>query len=177
MESWDIYRGGLETLASYARQGEPGALADAAAVGGAILAFVCERMTVAARLQAHARNWSNAYEILRRLHAYGLTPQIGVDHDDVARLAAIETALLECSQLGASEIVVGESIPEHVLSRMNPTGGARLIRPAGVSADDVKRAYCQVGAAADASMRPQDFGCDIVVTMDRFPVFSAAPVR
>ena len=69
MESWDSYRGGLELMASYARQFNPGALPDAAAVGGAILSFVCERMAVAARLQAAAKNWSNAYQILRRLHA------------------------------------------------------------------------------------------------------------
>ena len=173
MESWDVYRGGLELLASYARQSNPAAAPDAAAVGASVLAFVCERMSVAARLQAQARNWSNAYEILRRLHAYGLMPQIGVDHDDVARLAAIETALLECSQLGASEIVVGDNIPEHVLTRMNPIEGVRCIRPDAIGADDVKRAYCQVGEATDAAMRPQDFSCDIVVTMDRFPTFPA----
>ena len=100
-------------------------------------------------------------------------PQIGVDHDDVARLAAIETALLECSQLGASEIVVGDNIPEHVLTRMNPIEGVQCIRPDAIGVDDVKRASCQVGEATDAALRPQDFSCDIVVTMDRFPTFPA----
>lgn len=66
---------------------------------------------MAARLQAQARNWSSAYQILRRLHAYELLPQIGIAHDDVARLAAVEAALVECGQLGASEIVVGDSVP------------------------------------------------------------------
>lgn len=174
MESWDIYRGGLELLASYARQADPGSMPDAAAIGSSILAFVCERMSVAARLQAAARNWANAYEILRRLHAYGLMPPIGVDHDDVARLAAIETAFLECSQLGASEIVVGDNIPEHILERLHPIEGVRRLRPGEVGAGDLKRAYCQVGEASDASMRPQDFGCDIVVTMSRFPTFPAS---
>jgi hypothetical protein len=174
MESWDTYRGGLELMASYARQFNPGALPDAAAVGGAILSFVCERMAVAARLQAGARNWSNAYQILRRLHAYELMPRIGIAHDDVARLAAVETALLECSQLGASEIVVGESIPEHVLNRMNPIDGARFIRADAVSSDDVKRAYCAVGAAPDVSMRENDFSCDVVLAMERFPIFPGA---
>jgi Glycosyl transferase family 2 len=171
MESWDVYRGGLELLASYARQFNPGDLPDATAVGGAIQGFVCERMAVAARLQAHAQNWSNAYEILRRLHAYELMPQIGVPHDDVARLAAVETALRECGQLGASEIVVGHSIPEHVLDRMNPLDGVRFIRADAASPDDVKRAYCGVGAAVDAAMRAQDFTSDIVLTMERFPTF------
>jgi hypothetical protein len=171
MESWDLYRGGLEVMASYARQFNPGALPDAAQVGAAILGFVCERMTVAAKLQAHARNWANAYELLRRLHAYEFRPQIGVDHDDVARLAAIETAFLECSQLGATEIVVGENVPEHIIARMNPIEAARLVRPGDVSPADARRAYCQIGEAADASMRPQDFGCDIIVVMGRFPIF------
>jgi hypothetical protein len=174
MESWDTYRGGLELLASYARQFNPGALPDASAVGGAILAFVSERMVVAARLQAQAKNWSNAYQILRRLHAYELTPQIGIAHDDVARLAAVETALVECGQLGASEIVVGDSVPEHVLDRMNPIEGVRFIRAEAMGSDDVKRAYCGVGAEPDASMREQDFACDIVQVMDRFPIFPPA---
>ena len=51
--------------------------------------------------------------------------------------------------------------------------GARLIRPDGVGTDDVKRAYCQVGAAEDTAMRPQDFNCDVAVAMERFPVFPA----
>ena len=173
MESWDTYRGGLELMASYARQFNPGALPDAAAVGGAILSFVCERMAVAARLQAAARNWSNAYQILRRLHAYELMPQIGIAHDDVARLAAVETALLECAQLGASEIVVGDSVPDHVLHRMKPIEGARFIREPDIGADDLRRGYCGIGAEPAVSQREQDFSCDIVLAMERFPVFPA----
>lgn len=171
MESWDSYRGGLELMASYARQFNPGALPDAAAVGGAILSFVCERMAVAARLQAAAKNWSNAYQILRRLHAYELMPQIGIDHDDVARLAAVETALVECAQLGASEIVVGDSVPDHVLARMNPIEGARLVRETQIRPDDIRRGYCGIGAEPVASMRARDFSCDIVLAMERFPIF------
>jgi hypothetical protein len=174
MESWDTYRGGLELFASYARQFNPGALPDPVALGGVIQDFVNERMAVAARLQAHARNWSNAYQLLRRMHAYELTPRIGVDHDDVARLAAIETAFAECSQLGASEIVVADSVPEHILERMNPIDGARVIRLDATGADDVRRAYCTLGEAPDASIRPQDISCDIVQVMERFPIFPAA---
>ena len=174
MESWDSYRGGLELMASYARQFNPGALPDAAAVGGAILSFVCERMAVAARLQAAAKNWSNAYQILRRLHAYELMPQIGIDHDDVARLAAVETALVECAQLGASEIVVGDSVPDNVLARMNPIEGARLVRETQIRPDDIRRGYCGIGAEPVASMRARDFSCDIVLAMERFPIFPPA---
>lgn len=173
MESWDLYRGGLELMASYARQFNPGALPDAVAVGGVITDFVCERMTVAAKLQAHARNWSNTYQLLRRLHAYELTPQIGVDHADVSLLAAVETALAECAQLGASQIVAGESLPDHVMDRMNPIEGAPFVRANGIGAGDVRRGYCAVGDAADPSMRPQDFSCDIVQVMERFPAFPA----
>jgi Glycosyl transferase family 2 len=174
MEGWDTYRGGLELMASYARQFNPGALPDAQALGGAILAFVSERMTVAAGLQAQARNWSNTYQILRRLYAYEFMPQIGIPHDDVARLAAVETALLECAQLGATEIVVALGVPDHLLGRMNPIEGARFIRADAVSPGDVRRGYCVVGSAPDASMREQDFSCDIVQTMERFPIFPQA---
>jgi hypothetical protein len=176
MESWDVYRGGLELLASFARQSDPVWAPDAAAVGASVLAFVCERMSVAARLQAAARNWSNAYEILRRLHAYGLMPPIGVDHDDVARLAAIETALVECAQLGAGEIVAGDNLPDHILARMNPIEGVPVVRPSDTRPAVGRRAYCQIGAASDPTMRPQDFSWDVVVTMNRFPTFPAARV-
>lgn len=171
MQSWDTYRGGLELFASYARQFNPGALPDPVALGGVIQDFVNERMAVAAKLQAHARNWSNAYQLLRRLHAYELTPAIGVDHDDVARLAAIETAFLECAQRGASEIVVADGVPDHILERMNPIDGVRIIRGRALGVADVRRAYCGLGDGPEASMRDQDFGCDIVVVMERFPIF------
>ena len=172
MESWDTYRGGLELMASYARQFNPGALPDAAGVGAAINLFVCERMAVAARLQAHAQNWSNAYQILRRLHAYEFQPHIGVDHDDVARLAAVETALVECAQRGAEEIVVGEAIPAHVLDRMNPIAGSAFVRADALGSHHVKRAYCGVGEPDPALQ--VDFSCDIVPAMDRFPIFPPA---
>ncbi len=173
MGAWDTYRGGLELLASYARQASPGTLGDANAIGGPILAFVCERMAVAARLQAHAENWSNAYQLLRRLHAYGLSPPIDVPTTDVAVLAAVETALLECSQLGATTIVAGDSIPDSVLGRLRPIEGVRVIRPDEVAVGDGRRAYFQVGEASDPSMREQDFGLDMTPVMNRFPPLPA----
>lgn len=174
MESWDLYRGGLELMASYARQFNPGALPAPNVVGQVIDAFVFERMTVAAKLQAHARNWSNAYQLLRRLHGYELSPEIGVAHGDVALLAAVEAALVECAQLGATRIVCGDSLPDHVLERLNPIEGVAFIRGSEVGPDDGKRAYCGVGPQREASMREQDFGCDVVVVMERFPTFPAA---
>ncbi|OXE35672.1 MAG: hypothetical protein CGW95_12510 [Phenylobacterium zucineum] len=66
MEAWDMYRGGLELFASYARQFNPGVLPDAGSLGDAIQAIIFKRMAVAAKLQVHAHNWANAYEILRR---------------------------------------------------------------------------------------------------------------
>lgn len=170
MESWDVYRGGLEWLASYARQYNPDAL-DEGALSGAILGFVCERMAVAARLQAHAKNWSNAYQILRRLHAYGIRPRIDYDHDDVAVLAAIETALLEAVQLGANVIVLGDAAPDQVLERLNPTPGARIVRPGEIAKGDGRRAYGTVGGAPEPTMRDGDFTFDFVAAVDRFPLF------
>src|SRR5436190_1818246 len=171
MESWDVYRGVLALMASHARHVNPGALPEPSAVGAAVQGFVCERMAVAARLQAHAKNWANAYQILRRLHAYELMPQIGVAHDDIARLAAVETALLECAQLGADVIVASDGLPDHVLERMNPLDGVRLVRAAAVGPDDGRRAYCVVGHDPDSSMREGDVVCDLVAAMERFPIF------
>lgn len=160
-------------LASYGRQTNPGWLADPGALAASIHTFVCERMAVAARLQAHARNWANAYQLIRRLHAYGFNPAIDHDRNEVAILAAVEMALLECAQRGATEIVVGETVPAHILERISPVEGVRLIRADEVLPADARRAYCSVGAVSDASMRSQDFSVDIVPTMDRFPRFSA----
>jgi hypothetical protein len=173
MEAWDTYRGGLEMLASYARQTNPAALADPNTLGASIHTFVSERMAVAARLHGHAGNWADAYQLLRRLHAYGFNPTIGFDRNEVAILAAVEMALLECRQRGAGVIVVGETLPDHVLERLNPVEGARITRPDGVGPGDATRAYCSVGGAAEPSMREGDFIFDIVPTMDRFPRFSA----
>jgi hypothetical protein len=173
MESWDLYRGGLEMLTSFARQANPAGLADPATIAVAVQGFVNQRMAVAARLQAHAGAWSNAYQLLRRLHAYGETPAIDFEANDVAVLAAIETALLECAQLGAEVVVVGDGVPDNVLERMKPAEGVRLVRADGVEPGDGRRAYCSVGPAADPSMRPGDFGFDIVPAMDRFPRFPA----
>ena len=169
MEAWDVYRGGLELMASYARQFNPGALPDGATVGQAIQGFVCERMAVAGRLQAHARNWSNAYQILRRLHAYELRPDIGVEADDIARLAAVETALTECAQRGADEVFVDLKVPDHVLSRMRPIPGVRVARPGPPTAAEGVRAWCGIGEGPEPDAYA--FACDIVRAMDRFPIF------
>jgi hypothetical protein len=173
MESWDVYRGGLELLASYAQQFNPGALPDAGSIGDAIQGFVFQRMVVAAKLQAHAHNWANTYQILRRLHAYGLAPEIGIDPGDVARLAAIETALEELAQRGVAEIVVSANLPDHILGGFNPIEGVRLIRSDGMGSGDAPRGYCLLEEPAPATMRPQDIGCDLAETMARFPVFPA----
>ena len=170
MEAWDVYRGGLELLASYARQFNPGALPDAGSLGDAIQGFVFMRMVVAARLQAQARNWSNAYQILRRLHAYELAPDVGIEPDDVARLAAIETAFVELAQLGAKEIVVSSGVPDEVLAGFHAIDGVSFVRAA---TGEAKRGYCLVEEPPPASMRPQDVCCDVGETMARFPVFRA----
>ena len=72
------------------------------------------------------------------------------------------------------EIVVGASVPDHILARMNPIEGARLIRLSEIGPGDVRRAYCVLEAAPDASMRPQDLSCDILKVMERFPIFPPA---
>jgi hypothetical protein len=86
-------------------------------------------------------------------------------------LAAVETALVECGQLGATQIVVSPGVPDHVLERMNGIEGAPFVRLDGVRPDDVRRGYVVVGQPPDASMREQDFSCDIVAVMERFPAF------
>lgn len=173
MEAWDSYRGGIEMLSSFARQSNPEAMADPAVLGRAIQAFVNDRIAVATRLHAHAGNWACAYQLLRRLHAYDLTPPIGADPNDVAIMAAIETMIVECAQRGATEVVVGEGVPDNVLERMSPIDGVRVIRAGAVSPGDVRRAYCAVGPATDPSLRDQDFAFDIITAVERFPLFPA----
>jgi hypothetical protein len=54
---------------------------------------------------------------------------------------------------------------------MRPIAGLALVRtPAG----EGRRAWFQVGAAEPAQLRPQDFGCDLAVVMERFPAFPPA---
>ena len=171
MEAWDIYRGGLELLASYARQFNPGVLPDAGSLGDAIQAMIFNRMAVAAKLQIQARNWSNAYEILRRLHAYEILPNIGMDQAALARLAAVEVSLLELVQRGATEIVVSANVSDEVLAGFNVADGVRLIRTGGVSPEDERRGYLRLDEPEPTFMRPQDISCDVVATMARFPVF------
>ncbi len=71
MDAWDNYRGGLELLASHARQFQPGSIGDVGMLATAIQSFTIQRMGVAARFQAAAGNWSNCWHIQRRIHAYG----------------------------------------------------------------------------------------------------------
>jgi len=172
MESWDVYRGGLEWLASCARQQAPDGFPDAGALGGAIQEFVFQRMAVAARLQAHAGNWPEAYQLLRRLHAYGLVPQIDYVPNDVAVLAAIQTAILEAAELGADVVVMPEGVPDNILAQMKPAAGVRVIRAAQAAPDDARRACGSLGQTPDPALRPQDFALDIVAAMERFPLFS-----
>jgi len=174
MEAWDIYRGGLELLASYARQFNPGVLPDAGSLGDAIQAMIFNRMAVAAKLQVHARNWSNAYEILRRLHAYEILPNIGMDQAALARLAAVEVSLLELVQRGATEIVVSANVSDEVLAGFNVADGVRLIRTGGVSPEDERRGYLRLDEPEPTFMRPQDISCDVVATMARFPAFETS---
>lgn len=171
MEAWDMYRGGLELLASYARQFNPGVLPDAGSLGDAIQAMIFNRMAVAAKLQVQARNWSNAYEILRRLHAYEISPSIGMDHAYLARLAAVEVSILELVQRGATEIVVSANVSDEVLAGFRAADGVRLIRAGEVSPQDQRRGYLRLDEPEPEDMRSQDISAEVVSTMARFPVF------
>ena len=174
MESWDTYRGGLELLASYARQFNPGGLPDTAAVGRAIQRFVWKRMAVAARLQARARHWSNAYQILRRLHAYDLTADFGVDYNRIARLAAIETALLECRQRGAEIVVLGADVTDDLAASIKVVEGLEVFRAEVVGSGNSRRAYCSDSPPPDGLLRDGDFHCDLAAVIERFPDFRSA---
>jgi len=174
MEAWDVYRGGLEMLASYARQFNPGVLPDAGSLGDAIQAVVFQRMSVAAKLQVHGKNWSNAYEILRRLHAYEVSPDIGMDRAYLTRMAAVEVTLLELAQRGATEIVISDNISDEVLAGFKPIEGVRMIRAEALGPENRRRGYCLLNEPEPPSMRPQDISCDVVATMARFPVFETS---
>ena len=173
MEAWDVYRGGVEVLSSFARQSNPEAMAGPAGLADAVQAFINDRIAVAVRLHAHAGNWSEAYQLHRRLHSYDHPPPIGNPRNDVAVMAAIETMILECAQRGAAVVVISDGVPDNVLERMKPIDGVRVIRAEAISPSDGRRAYCAVGPADGASMRDGDFAFDIITAIERFPLFPA----
>jgi glycosyltransferase involved in cell wall biosynthesis len=170
MEGWDMYRGGLELLASYAQAARPGAL-NGPALSHAIQMFTLSRMQVAARFHAMARNWSNAWHLSRRIHAYGVTCDIGIDHRNLATLAALETAIAECVQLGADAIAMEDGISDHVLEQMTVPDNIRIGR-CGIPAGEKAIAYCGSGKLPESHRIGLDFAYDLTATLHRFPALA-----
>jgi hypothetical protein len=169
MEGWDMYRGGLEMLASYAQAAQPGRL-NAPALSHAIQMFTLGRMQVGARFHAMARNWSKAWHLTRRIHAYGITCDIGVPPANVATLAAIETALTECQQLGATRIIMQDGISDAVLDSVIVPDGVSVGRTdMGRSDDSAVTAYCGTGTMPAGHRAGRDFAYDLTATLHRFP--------
>lgn len=170
MEGWDMYRGGLELLASYAQAARPGSL-NGPALAHAIQMFTLSRMQVAARFHAMAQNWSSTWHLTRRIHAYGVTCDIGIDHANLATLAALETALDECSQLGADRVVMEGGISDRVLEQLKVPEGLTLGRP-GLAAGDRAIAYCGTGKLPEQHRPGLDFAYDLTATLHRFPALA-----
>ena len=170
MESWDRYRGGLELIASYARQFRPGSLREPSIINNAVTGFVNIRMGVAARLHAQAGNWLDAYQLLRRLDCYEARPAIGFPYGEVSRLAALEAAIAECAQLGALHVVFEDGVSDDDLRRLRPPTGVTAARESQVSPDDPRRAYCGFETETPpASLRPTDFIYALDGVRKRFP--------
>jgi hypothetical protein len=167
MEGWDRYRGGIEYLASHARQFQPGALADPAVLAQATQEFTLQRMVVAARFNAFARKWGDAYHLQRRLHAYGVLAPLPVAGQDLARLAALEAAFAECVHLGARRIIVPEPVSPELIARLEPPAGVTIVQGGG-PADDGITAWCHLGGAAPAGLGPRDFAFDLMPGVHRF---------
>jgi glycosyltransferase involved in cell wall biosynthesis len=170
MEGWDMYRGGLELLASYAQAARPSSL-NGPALSHAIQMFTLSRMQVAARFHAMAKNWSSAYHLSRRIHAYGVTPDIGIDHANLATLAALETALTECAQLGAGAVAMEAGISDRVLEQLKVPDNIRLGRP-GMAAAEKAIAFCGSGKLPDNHRAGFDFAYDLTATLHRFPALT-----
>ncbi len=169
MEGWDMYRGGLEMLASYARQYQPGSMNDPGLLAHAIQSFTLQRMLVAARFHALAGKWSNTYHLQRRIHAYGGDCGLHVDHLNISRLAAMETAISECVNLGAEEIVVDDRVGQELLDFLKLPVGARVVRRADAAGDGRRTAFAMIGEATGITLGPKDFAFDLRAAMHRFP--------
>jgi Glycosyl transferase family 2 len=170
MGGWDMYRGGLEMLASYAQAAKPGSL-NGPALAHAIQMFVLARMQVAARFHAMARNWSNAWHLTRRIHAYGVTCDTGIHHANLSTLAALETALAECSQLGADTVVMEDGISDRVLEQLKVPDRITLGR-AGMAVGEKATAFCGSGKLPDNHRAGLDFAYDLTATLHRFPALT-----
>jgi hypothetical protein len=169
MEAWDNYRGGLELLASHARQFQPRSIGDVGMLATAIQSFTIQRMAVAARFQAAAANWSNCWHIQRRIHAYGGDAPVHLGHADVAKLAAVETALAECARLGAARIVMDNRVSRELLGLVKPPEGVPVLRREDAADSDMPTAWCTIGPDADLALKPGDRACDLLAVMHRFP--------
>ncbi len=169
MEGWDMYRGGLEMLASHARQYQPGSMNNPALLAHAIQSFTLQRMSVAARFHALAGKWSNTYHLQRRIHAYGGECKLHIDHDNISRLASLETAISECLNLGAEEIVMDERVSQDLIDFLKLPAGTRVVRRADAAGDGRRTAFATVGEADGIQLGPKDFSYDLLAAMHRFP--------
>lgn len=168
MEGWDMYRGGLELMASYAQQARPGSL-NGPALAHAIQMFTLSRMHVAARFHVSAQNWSNAWHLMRRMYAYGAAPDIGIDPANLATLAALETAIAECMERGADTVIMEAGISDRVLERVIVPDGVTLARSGLAPATDRPQAFCGTGTLPDSHRPDLDFAYDLTATLHRFP--------
>jgi hypothetical protein len=169
MEAWDNYRGALELLASHARQFQPGAIGDVGMLATAIQSFTIQRMAVAARFQAAAGNWSNCWHIQRRIHAYGGDAPVHLKHEDVAKLAAVETALAECARLGAARIIVDDRVSRELLAAVKRPDGVPVTHRAEAAETAGPTVWCVIGSAGDLPVQPGDRTYDLLAVMHRFP--------
>ncbi len=168
MEGWDRYRGGLEYMASHARQFQPGSMNDVVGFAQKAQMFTLQRMAVAARINAAAHRWSDAYHIQRRVHAYGAQAPTMVSPMDLARLASMETAALECASLGAKRVLFPTQVSDDLISLLDVPAGVTFGRCAGAKPDGQPAAWCHVGTPDVVPAQGGFFGYDLLPGMHRF---------
>lgn len=165
--AWDKFRGGLEYLVSYARGGAPEA--DWRGVEAHVQAFTLNRMANALRLQIAKQSWFSAWQLLRRLQAYGEKPLAAETVEELASLAAIDAIAREAHMLGATDMVVEDRVYSIVHHAVRGSSGGMEIVPADDWSGERRGRVAFVGMALKRGPqhRDSDLVFDLAAAMRR----------
>jgi hypothetical protein len=169
MDGWDRFRGGLEYLASFIEPDDPAAMPMAELLPR-LQKFTLKRMAVATNLHVNAGNWTTAYNLERRLRAYG---QAGVHPDMrpvVAGLAAIEAVIIEAQAQARGLVVLDDIIADDTLEGLTPKLRAAVIRRRDPrAASTTPKAFALLQPPPPGLLGPADIVVDLAAAFRRCP--------
>lgn len=168
MIGWDRYRGGLEYFASFIppEEGVSGGIARLARITD----FTLTRMKVAVRLHVDAGNWNTAYQLDRRMRAYGVRGLDEAMRPVVAGLAAIEAIIEEARAQNRHLVVLDDLITDDTLESLRPALRAGLVRRRDTrAAGRAPKAYALLRPPAPDLRGPDDIVIDLAAAFARYP--------